>query len=657
MAEKKKSPLRPLIGLLVMVLVGIGALVGGVAGGKASAVPKLALDLEGGTQVILTPRLVEGSEDSGALDQAAINEAINIIRQRIDASGVAEAEISTLGADNIVVAIPGQADEATLDLIRTSATMEFRPVLINGAPDPLTVAQSGATQSGASPVGPQSGAPAAIDEAGALAEADADGNGQLADQPGSAPENNSDLLWITEQAHYDFLTLDCTDPAAVVRHEAADPTKPLVACGADGSGKYILGPVDIEGHHIDGADSGMTYSQAGQPTGTIGVNIRFDSEGTEQFAEVSQRLFDLKDSDPTRNRFAVVLDGSVISAPSMNQPIANGQAQITGSFTTESGKALANQLSFGSLPLNFEVQSESQLSATLGANHLQMGIYAGLVGLILVVLWLFWQYRGLALVATGSLVLAAGITYLSIALLSWAIGYRLSLPGVVGLIVAVGITADSFIVYFERIRDEVRDGVALKGAVDRGWVRARRTIVISDVVNLVAASVLYLLAVGGVQGFAFTLGLTTLVDLLVIFLFTHPVMQLLMETKFFGSGSKWSGLDPEHLGAASRSTYVGRGRVREGRGRGISPAKHHSSESELDQGESPGSRPSEAGLAETLSRPQSPETPAGDGDPSGKDASATAAGVGGSAAGGISIAERRRLAKRAAAQAEGSTQA
>ncbi|MFT0763370.1 protein translocase subunit SecD [Scrofimicrobium sp. R131] len=559
MAEQSKSPWRALVSLIVVAVVGIGALIGAHFTQGAGFVPKLALDLEGGTQVILTPRLIEGSETTGTIDQDAMNEAINIIRQRIDASGVAEAEIATLGQDNIVVSIPGKADDQTLDLIRTSATMRLRPVLQIGAPgaiDPSLNSQSGA-QSG------DSATAGLTPEEYAFMVADQNGDGKLSTEPLTTPENASDPAWITEQVLYDFLLLDCTDPASLLSNSADDPALPLAACSTDGTGKYLLGPTEIEGQHVSSASSGMIYSQTGQPTGQIGVNIQFDSEGSKVFKDVSTRLYGLRDTDPVRNRFAFALDGNVITAPGMNAIIPDGGAQITGNFTVDSAKTLANQLSFGSLPLNFEVQSEQEISATLGSHHLAMGILAGIIGLILVVLWMIWQYRGLAIVSAGSLVVAAFLTYLAITILSWAIGYRLSLPGVTGLIIAVGITADSFIVYFERIRDEVRDGIPLSGAVERGWRRARRTIVISDMVNLVAATVLYVLAVGGVQGFAFTLGLTTIVDLVVIFLFTHPLMALLMRTRFFGEGHRWSGLDPEHLGAKSGTVYSGRGRVRQ----------------------------------------------------------------------------------------------
>lgn len=409
----------------------------------------------------------------------------------------------------------------------------------------------------------------ALDEQSAMQLADMDGDGQLSDEPASTPENASDLAWVTEKALYDFYVLDCTTIASMKRTEGpAD--QPYVACDSDGVFKYLLGPVAVAGANLDSANPGQVTNSSGQPTGQWGVDLQFDRQGTSQFAETSKILYSFQEEDPQgqslfaapdRNHFAAVLDGAVITAPSMNAIIVDGRAQISGNFTPASATALAHQLNFGSLPLNFEVQSEQRISATLGSDHLQKGLLAGIIGLLLVLVYLIWQYRGLSVIAAGSLILAGAITYLTITILSWAIGYRLSLAGVAGLIMAVGVTADSFIVYFERVRDEVRDGRPLLAAVDEGWDRAKRTILVSDAVNIVAAAVLYMLAVGGVQGFAFTLGVTTLIDLVVIFLFTHPMMELLITTRFFGEGHRLSGLDPEHLGAKSGLTYAGRGRV------------------------------------------------------------------------------------------------
>lgn len=556
--------------LIVALFVSVGV---GTRVSDASWEPKLALDLEGGTQLILTPKTTDGS----AITAEDINEAIGIIRQRVDASGVAEAEITRQGNENIVVALPGNPSDETLDLVRQSALMRFRPVLEAGGPEIVPADQLDVT-------GQQADAQESEDtstvEDPYFAIADRDGDGELSRDPEGTPADHSDPAWVTEQAVYDFLTLDCTDEANLTGGLVPDPAAPLVACASDGTGKFILGPTDVEGTEISAA-VGLPRQENGITTGDWIVSLEFKSEGREQFADVSRRLVNL---EPPRNQFGMVLDGLVISAPRMQSVIADGTAQITGTFTREEALALAKQLSFGSLPLNFEVQSEEQISATLGSEQLERGIMAGLIGLGLVMVYMIFTYRGLSIVTMASLAIAALLTYGSITLLSWLQGYRLSLPGVAGLIVAIGITADSFIVYFERIRDEVREGADLGSAIDRAWRRARRTILASDAVNFLAAIVLYFLAVGGVRGFAFTLGLTTLMDLIVVFWFTHPLMVLLVRTRFFGEGHRFSGLDPEHLGAAPPA-YRGRGRLGTPApsARGASPRK--------SGGRPPGGRP------------------------------------------------------------------
>ena len=585
MASHKRRPVRALVTLTVAIVAACAALAIGHFVKGVSPYPDLALDLKGGTQLILTP--TPTSEGQRAITEEDITQAIAIIRNRIDASGVSESEISSMGSSNIMVSIPGTPSQEQLDLIRTSSQMNFSPVLRVGpaqgilqnqqqpqVDNPQSGAQSGAQsgeQSGAGAADTaQSGVQStALDEATARGAADADGDGVLSDTPATTPENASDLAWVTEQVMYDFLTLDCSASADVKRVEGA-ADKPYAACDESGQVKYILGPVAVPGSDLEAASAAIATNGTGQSTGQWIVSLRFNHEGAEKFKETSTILYGYHDSDPQgssyrgspdRNSFAVVLDGTVITAPSMQAIITNGEAQISGNFTAQSARALANQLQFGSLPLNFEVESEQQISATIGTDHLTVGLWAALIGFLLVILYLIWQYRGLAIISAGSLVVASIITYLVITLLSWAMGYRLSLAGVAGLIMAIGVTTDSFIVYFERVRDEVRDGRPLRAAVEEGWDRAKRTILVSDAVNLVAAVVLYLLAVGGVQGFAFTLGITTIIDIAVIFLFTHPMMELLIRTRFFGEGHKLSGLDPEHLGAKNSLVYAGRGRV------------------------------------------------------------------------------------------------
>jgi preprotein translocase subunit SecD len=594
---------RTLITLVVLIVALFAALFGGTKWSDATWTPKLALDLEGGTQLILAPK----TEDNASVSRETIQQAIEVIRQRVDSSGVAEAEITSQGGSNIVVALPGKPSEATLDLVRTSAQMEFRPVLTyadptptatdgattdpsadpsaTGAPDadatisPDGVATSeptdGATAENSSASSDavfsnavSTGDDAVVRDAAATDDPTAEPSPSAsagADGSATGPESPSDInYYVTEDVLQRFNELDCTDPKNLTGGDTADPDTALVTCDPTGTIKYILGPVEITGDHISNATSGIGVNSQGVSTGQWVVNLSFDGTGTDEFNTVTTRLQGLQSP---QNQFAIVLDGLVISAPSLSPGtiIADGKAEISGSFNRESATTLANQLKFGALPISFDVQSEEQISATLGSEQLEKGLIAGLIGLLLVVIYSLFQYRALGFVTVLSLVIAAVLTYGVITLLSWTQGYRLSLPGVAGLIVAIGITADSFIVYFERIRDELREGRTLVAAVDRGWERARRTILASDAVNFLAAIVLYFLAVGSVRGFAFTLGLTTLLDLLIVFVFTHPVMLLIAKTKFFGSGHPLSGLDPRRLGATGGTRYVGRGRVATGR--------------------------------------------------------------------------------------------
>lgn len=515
-----RSARRKLVWLATIMATFVALIGGGVlTGAPASFIPKLALDLEGGTQIILSPALADGEQVSAQ----ELAQAVGIIRQRVDSSGVSESQISTQGNSNIVVAIPGTPSESTLALIRSSAKLEFRPVILTNTSTSSTV--GGDAGSSASP----------------SAQA----------KPNVDPTDFSDKNWVTSSIQAQFDALDCSkqfrEPGQI-----DDPTKPLVTCGTDGFSKYVLGPVELDGETIADASNGTTTTTTGASTNTWAVNLSFNSEGREKFKNVTSRLVNLEDP---RNRFAITLDGFVITAPTTQSAITGGEAQITGSFDQVTSKALADQLKYGSLPISFVVQSQENISPTLGSEQLAAGLLAGFIGLILVVIYSVFQYRGLAIVTIGSLVVAAALVYLVIAFLSWRIDYRLSLAGVAGLIVAIGITADSFIVYFERVRDELRDGRPLSAAVDAGWKRAYRTILVSDGVSMLAAVVLYLLTVGNVKGFAFTLGLTTIIDLAVVVLFTHPVLQLLAQTKFFSSGHKWSGFDSKVLGG---SVYRGR---------------------------------------------------------------------------------------------------
>lgn len=519
---------RTLLWLAAIIIACTLAVGGAVLAGQATWAPKLGLDLEGGTQMILAPKV----EGAGSISAEQLDQAVSIIRQRVDGSGVSEAQISTEGGKNVVVSMPGKPSDEERNLIKASANMNFRPVIA-------------ATQS----------------PSGAVPEADRTPEDQLP-VPTAAPLNASDTNWVDAAVMKEFEATSCIAPLTE-RPTTSDPDKPLVSCEPGLGIKYILGPVEIPGKWIKDASYGLQSGAQGATTNVWSVNLTLQKpDGAQAFKEVTQRLHAkyLANQNDPQSQFAIVLDDSVVSAPRSQAVITDGQSSITGNFTEASAKSLADQLKFGSLPISFEIQSELQISATLGLQQLEMGILAGLIGLGLVVIYSLFQYRALGFVTILSLVIAGVLTYLAIVLLGWAENYRLSLAGVAGIIVAIGQTADSFIVYFERVRDELRDGRGLVAAVENGWARAKRTILASKAVNVLASLVLYFVSVGSVKGFAFTLGLTAVADLIVVFMFTHPALQVLARTKFFGEGHRFSGLDPKQLGAVP--LYRGAGRFR-----------------------------------------------------------------------------------------------
>jgi len=524
-----------LIGLAAIIIALISIITIGVVRGETGWAPKLALDLQGGTQILLAPKQIDGSQVSGE----QLDQAVSIIRQRVNASGVSEAEVTTQGNQNVVVSIPGKADEATLARIEASAKMDMRAVLYVTTAGVLELpAEEGAEDE------------ATTDESEATTD-----ESEASLYPEPLPENPSDPAWITEALFEEFAAFECT-PDTIETASTAPIDRPLITCDSVGMMKYLLGPVEqdangnvLSGESIEDAQAQQTTDANGAFTGGWGVQLRLNDTGTKLFGEMSQRLYG---AQAPLDQFAFVLDGSVLIAPTMQGQILDGRPSITGNYTQETAQGLADQLKFGALPIGFEVQSQQDISATLGINQLQAGLLAGLIGFILVMIYSFFQYRVLGTVTVVSLLIAAFITYLLLIYMSWRQGYRLSLAGIAGVMIAVGFIADSFIVYFERIRDELRDGKMITNAVDSGWKRAFRTILASDGINLLAAIILFVLAVGNVQGFAFTLGLTTIVDILVVTLFTHPLMVLLSRTKFYSEGHPWSGLDPRQLGAVYR---------------------------------------------------------------------------------------------------------
>ncbi|MEU5715004.1 protein translocase subunit SecD [Streptomyces sp. NPDC020403] len=543
---------------LALILIAMVALTGGMFL-SGHTTPRLGIDLAGGTSITLKAKSQPGKPD--AINETNMNTAVSIIERRVNGLGVSEAEVQTQGKSNIIVNIPkGTNSKQAREQVGTTAQLYFRPVLTvaGGSPTPTGSAspsESGSGKPNATPSAKASdpetasggkGTPSATATTqgravtGALKQ-DATPTASGSGKPSETPAGTEKPDPATAALQKKFTELDCGNAAA--RAKAGDnvkPEDPTVACSSEGDAKYLLGPAEVSGTDVNDAKA-----QFDQQRGIWLVSMEFTDKGSKKFQTITKKL---SAQQSPQNQFAISLDGEVVSAPQVNETLS-GSAEISGSFTQQSAEDLANVLSYGALPLSFSEDTVTTVTAALGGEQLEAGLIAGAIGLALVVIYLVAYYRGLAFIALLSLLASGILTYTIMALLGPAIGFALNLPAVCGAIVAIGITADSFIVYFERIRDEIREGRTLRPAVERAWPRARRTILVSDFVSFLAAAVLFLVTVGKVQGFAFTLGLTTLLDVVVVFLFTKPVMTLMARTKFFAGGNAWSGLDPKRLGA------------------------------------------------------------------------------------------------------------
>ncbi|GHJ60998.1 protein translocase subunit SecD [Nocardioides sp. OK12] len=571
MARRPSNPGRTLVAFFasVAVLFGLVALAG-------SWTPQLGLDLQGGTSITLR---AEGDPTDESLEEAR-----KIIDDRVNGSGVAEAEVTTQGGQDIVVEVPGENRRDLLDTVQRTAQLRFRLVACSqvdgrcqsttGLPEQI-IPEAPTTNGGGNGADGSNGSAGSEQQQGNNrptlgfgVKAGGEGEqpteeptGEPTEEPtqmgGTKKNNQADVYeqCVTAAADdpltdeplqwVDQPTSECV--AAFAQYQcpadgsgtpmADDPETPLVTCDEDGVA-YLLSPAMIEGTELSDASSAIPQGQV-----AYAVLLSFDGGGTRTFAEISRSLFG------TEKQFAIVLDGQVLSAPTMNGVIVDGNAQITGDFNEERAASLATSLKFGALPIAFEDDPLTQVvGPTLAGDQLSAGLLAGGIGLGVVMLYCLLYYRGLGTVVIASLVVAGAITYGMVLLLSETAGFTLTLPGIAGLIVAVGITADSFIVLFERIRDEMRDGKSMRVAVESGWKRARNTAVAADVVSILAAVILYIFAAGVVKGFAFALGLTTIIDLVVFFFFTKPAVSWLARFPFFHSGHKLSGLNPETLG-------------------------------------------------------------------------------------------------------------
>jgi len=589
----------------VLLLVLIVAMLLGILGPKLFAPSQwehrfkvgLGLDLSSGTQVTLRAQTLTGKAPS----TEEMNAAVGVIESRVNGTGNSGAQVQPQGSNLLVVTVPGKGSQQTIELVSSTALLMFRQVLlyepygatstpvpgasaspsatpsVSGSPSATATPSASSTSTAKTsakilPAASASASPSA--SAGGTASpsgsATASPSASASASPSATPSSaaaggaagDPSLVHKDVLAKFNKLVCKPGDTQAwkaqvgyVTTTPYNNPDVQVVACGSAGQGqwgKFALDVAKVRGTEVTAASAGLsTTSNQWQ------VNLTLNGQGAAAFSTLTSRLYNNyyaagqsgNQNSAVLNQVAIALDGNVVSSPQIQGAIAGGNAQITGSFTQAEATQLQNELKFGSVPLDLKTLFVTSVSAQVGRNQLDAGLIAAAIGLFLVVVYSFFYYRGLGLVSVCSLLIAGTITYLAVVLLSLYQNFTLELAGIAGLIVAIGITADSFVIYFERLRDEVREGKQLRPAVESGWKRARRTILVSDTVSFLAALLLYYFAIGEVKGFAYTLGLTVLIDIVVVFLFTKPMVTLLAGTKFYGNGHPMSGLDPTRLGA------------------------------------------------------------------------------------------------------------
>jgi preprotein translocase subunit SecD len=520
-------PVRALVALAAVIVIMVISVLGNetLSPGKWQQQFKvgLGLDLSSGTEVVLQAETHDGKPPaSGEMQQA-----ISVEQSRVNGSGSTGAQVQQQGSDMISVTVPGKPSYNVVDLVSHASQLSVRPVYLETPYVPPSAAS-------ADPVA--YGNPALVNAATL----------KLFDKEVCQPGRDAGAVNPGWQKTVGYSLQG--DQWAALKGQ-------IVSCDSSGT-KYVLGQAVYAGGDIASVGAGLQQNSAQWVVDLslhAGAAAKFATLTTSQYNSYDAGYRSGNTDDQALDSTAVVLDGNVTSTEVTAQPITAGNVQITGGgsagFTQAQATSLADALRYGSLPLDFRPLTENLLSAQLGHSSLVGGLLAGIIGLALVAVYLFAYYRGLGVVAVSSLLLAALLAYLSVVLLSKYEHFTMTLSAIAGLVVAIGITADSFIVYFERLRDEVREGKSLRPAAESGWKRARRTILVSDTVSFLAAALLYHFAISDVQGFAYTLGLTTLIDVLVVFLFTKPMVTLLAGTRFFGGGHRWSGLDPARLGA------------------------------------------------------------------------------------------------------------
>jgi preprotein translocase subunit SecD len=566
--QRKRLPVAPYFAalLLVLAILWVAALAGS---GWKFPTPKLGLDLQGGLSMTLSA-YQQGSDEPPTPE--TMEQARQIIENRVNSTGVSEPEVYVEGTENIVVNVAGDdIDEDALRDVGAPAELRFR-IVTNSVADtsaledalaeetPTEEPTDGATETptaeGETPTAegetpteetaseetPGSGQAQGTDDAAITVDdvwakvgpeataaakdivaAPDEATRPILDPFGELTPEEVSLLPANVQFYVPQITceqLDNRPPGAVQQ-----PDIEVTACSAPEpaatddpsltfSYKYLLQPATVLGSDVTSADIGNDQANLNQ----FVVNVQFSAAGAEKWTELTTAHL--------QSQVAIVLDNEVVSAPTI-QEVSTNSTQISGDFTADEANQLADQLNFGSLPTTFVVETINEVTATLGVDQLRAGVFAMALGLLLVIIYCFVYYRVIGFVVLGSLVVAAAILYPTVSLLGSQIGFTMTLAGIAGFVVAVGITADSFVVYFERIKEEMAGGRSVRSAVPRAWVRARRTILSASAVSMISAVVLYILAIGPVRGFAFTLGLSTVVDLLVVFVFTHPMAEWL----------------------------------------------------------------------------------------------------------------------------------
>ncbi|MGI8665732.1 MAG: protein translocase subunit SecD [Jatrophihabitans sp.] len=569
--------------------------------------PKLGLDLQGGAQVILKADASNKTPSKSALDQAR-----QIITNRVNGLGVSSAEVVTQGSDRIVVSVPG-ASANDIKNVGGTALLQFRPLLMAGVPvtAPTASGSASASTSGSASAAPSGSATAKasgtapasstakatstspsphgrvvplaagsssaptptgsttpLSSASPSGSANPSGSGAPSSSStvdpsepidqwkvvGFTPPNTPAAVAALPQAQLQALNSAIQSwPCNNITKPKDDPAKPLITCDQQNATRYLLGPVIVPGTQVKSAAAVPPGAVQGQFQWTVTVDLK--PKGQSDWATYTSKHNVTVDPNDIGNQVADTLDSKVIVASTIQGTI-NGTTEITGNFTGDQATNLANSLKYGALPLNFTQEAASSISPTLGTAQLKAGLLAGGIGLALVVVYSLIYYRALGLVTIASLLVSAGLTYAMLVILGQQIGFTLTLAGIAGFIVAVGITADSFVVFSERIKDEVHEGRTARTAIPRAWIRSRRTILSADTVSFLAAATLYYFAAGDVKGFAFTLGLSTILDLVVVFLFTHPLVSLFSRSAAFGS-ARFTGLDHVRPGGiASRERLI-----------------------------------------------------------------------------------------------------